>query len=859
MTEKPDAPEDREKETDARESNGTDAQADAPQADSAATQADATAPQADAATQADATAPQANGASQADAMPQADAAAPQAVGFVSAWKARVAAIRNVDFSNVDYARLPYDARDLAVVLFRRALSSLSRISTQIYLAFAGAVGLTIAAALVGWFSFDRVGEAQERVNNGSVPEMAAAFGMAQRASTLVDSAPRLTTATDPQDFNVVSGDVGEANVGLVNQLALLQGLYADEGSYAQMRSYVDSVTANIHTIQTGMVESFPRDTRLQTLDREINRISREIDNALLNAVDDQFFYITTGYYSLEESPHPHSEHFTTAQVAKYQILSQMQGNANLATRLLQSAFGISDPALIGPLEREVEAAQDRIRRDLSALRDTDPELVETIAPLTDSLFRFGIADQGALDLLASRLETHRVQRELLAQNRGIAVDLLAEVDAFVDSVNANVENAALQSAQAVFTGKVILAAISGVSVGGALLIAYLFIGRVLLNRLEHLSVRMRDMAEGDLETEVEVRGHDEVTEMSEALEVFRQHALEVQRLNLVEKLALELEGKNSELELVLQELEGKNDVLEVQRQDLSDANENLRLAQDQIVAREKLAALGELTAGVAHEIRNPLNFVKNFSEASDELIEEMNEIMDEGEGELDDEQMSYVKEIIQDLTDNLERIRSHGNRADRIVHDMLMMGRGGGEYQMADLNAIVDEHARLAYHSARAADPDFNLDMRHDFDPDMGQVNMIPQDLGRVFVNIVSNAGYATDQKRRGLSANGGGDFMPTVWITTKRGGENAEVRIRDNGDGIPDEVKQKMFQPFFTTKPTGEGTGLGLAMCSDIIRQHGGTIEVASEPGEYTEMVVSIPLASRNFVLDGDDEDEFE
>ena len=292
--------------------------------------------------------------------------------------------------------------------------------------------------------------------------------------------------------------------------------------------------------------------------------------------------------------------------------------------------------------------------------------------------------------------------------------------------------------------------------------------------------------------------------------------------------------------------------MEVQRQDLASANENLRQAQDQIVAREKLAALGELTAGVAHEIRNPLNFVKNFSEASDELIEEMNEIMDEGEGELDDEQMSYIKEIIQDLTDNLERIRSHGNRADRIVHDMLMMGRGGGEYQMADLNAIVDEHARLAYHSARAADPNFNLDMRHDFDPDMGQVNMIPQDLGRVFVNIVSNAGYATDQKRREADANGGG-FMPTVWITTKRGNENAEVRIRDNGDGIPDEVKEKMFQPFYTTKPTGEGTGLGLAMCSDIIRQHGGSIDVASEPGEYTEMVVTIPLAPAAVALEAE------
>ncbi len=734
------------------------------------------------------------------------------------------------------------SRAFADKAFHYALGSLSRISTQIYLAFAAAVALTIAAALVAWFSFDRVREAQRQVNEVSVPEMAAAFGMAQRASTLVDSAPRLTTAADPQDFNIVSGDVGEANVGLVNQLAQLQGLETEDDSFDQMRDYVDDVTANIHTIQTGMVGSFPRNTRLLTLDREITRLGRDIDKALLDAVDDQYFYIMTGYYSLDEPAHPRSLYFTTDEFAKYQILSQLQGNASLATRLLQGAFGISDPALIGPLGREVEAARDRINRDLDASQD--PDLVDRISPQLDSLFRLGLAHQGALELLKENLDTEVAQRNLLAENRGIAVDLLEEVDAFVGSVNANVETTALESERSVFTSKVILAAISGVSVVGALLIAYLFIGRVLLNRLERLSVRMRDMASGDLETEVEVKGRDEVTEMSQALEVFRQHALEVQRLNLVEKLAFELEGKNSELELVLQELEGKNDVLETQRQDLEDANENLRLAQDQIVAREKLAALGELTAGVAHEIRNPLNFVKNFSEASDELLEEMNEIIDEGEGTLDDDQISYIKEISQDLTDNLERIRSHGNRADRIVHDMLMMGRGSGDHQMADLNAIVDEHARLAYHSARAVDPDFNLDMRQDLDPDMGQVSMIPQDLGRVFVNIVSNAGYATDQKRRELEANGGGGFMPTVWITTKRGDDSAEVRIRDNGDGIPEEVKEKIFQPFYTTKPTGEGTGLGLAMCNDIVREHGGSIEVDTEPGEYTEMVVTIPLS---------------
>ena len=834
----------------AQDAAAPSAETPAPQAQSAAApSAETPASQAQ-----DAAAPQTQAQSAAALQAQAQSAAPAGDKVVSESPL-------TDFVVLrQHARHALDeSRVFADTMFHRGLASLSRISTQIYLAFAGAVALTIAAALVGWFSFDSVGEAQRRVNEESVPEMAAAFGMAQRASTLVDSAPRLTTASDARDFNVVSGDVGDANVGLVNQLAQLQGLESGEGSFSEMRGYVDSVTANIHAIQSGMVESFPRDTRLQTLDREINRIGREVDNALLNAVDNQFFYIMTGYYALDEPAHPRSEFFNTSEFSEYQILSQLQGNASLAARLLQGAFGISDPALIGPLEREVGATQARIERDLAFVQESDPELAERIEPLLSGLFRLGIGDQGALQLLKNKLDTENEQVELLAANRGIAVDLLNEVDNFVGSVNTNVEDAALQSEQAIFTGKVILAAISGVSVAGALLIAYLFIGRVLLSRLERLSVRMRDMADGDLETEVEVKGRDEVTEMSQALEVFRQNALEVQRLNLVEKLAMELEGKNSELELVLQELEGKNDVLEIQRQDLENANESLRQAQDQIVAREKLAALGELTAGVAHEIRNPLNFVKNFAEASDELLEEMNEIIDEGDGTFSEDDISYIKEISGDLTGNLERIRSHGNRADRIVHDMLMMGRGSGDHQMVDLNAIVDEHARLAYHSARAVDPDFNLDLRQELDPDMGEVSMIPQDLGRVFVNIVSNAGYATDKKRRDLEANGGGGFMPTVWITTKRDDENAEVRIRDNGDGIPDEVKEKIFQPFYTTKPTGEGTGLGLAMCNDIVREHGGSIEVDTEPGEYTEMVVTIPLTRPMVPMAEDDGDEEE
>ncbi|MDE0667445.1 MAG: HAMP domain-containing sensor histidine kinase, partial [bacterium] len=266
-------------------------------------------------------------------------------------------------------------------------------------------------------------------------------------------------------------------------------------------------------------------------------------------------------------------------------------------------------------------------------------------------------------------------------------------------------------------------------------------------------------------------------------------------------------------------------------------------AQDQIVMREKLAALGEVTAGVAHEIRNPLNFVKNFSEVSAELVEELEEVLEEAEGTLSDEQRGLISDIAADLTENLERIGSHGARANTIVHDMLMMSRETGEWRLADLNSLIEEHAKLAFHSARAVDPDFQLNLEFDLDPEVGELEVLPQDLGRVFINMVGNSCHATDEKRKRLvEAGEASSYMPTVRTTSARTADGVEIRIHDNGDGIPPEVVDKIFNPFFTTKPTDQGTGLGLAITNDIVREHGGTIGVDTAPGEFTEMTISLP-----------------
>ena len=303
-----------------------------------------------------------------------------------------------------------------------------------------------------------------------------------------------------------------------------------------------------------------------------------------------------------------------------------------------------------------------------------------------------------------------------------------------------------------------------------------------------------------------------------------------------EKLAEELQGKNEQLESVLAELQ---------------------TAQDQIVKREKLAALGELTAGVAHEIRNPLNFIKNFSEVSEELLEELKEALEEVGENMTEDQKGLIQDVSSDLTENLERIRSHGDRANRIVHDMLMMGRGSSERQSVDINRLLDEYSGLAYHSARAVDSEFQLDLRKDLDPEAPQIEVVPQELGRVFLNMVGNACDATDEKRRAAQEAGDGaePYVPTLWLITRRGQDSIEVRIKDNGNGIPPDIIDSVFNPFFTTKPTGQGTGLGLAMSSDIVREHGGTIRVESELGNSTEMIIDLPLTPPAITMDSESE----
>ena len=265
----------------------------------------------------------------------------------------------------------------------------------------------------------------------------------------------------------------------------------------------------------------------------------------------------------------------------------------------------------------------------------------------------------------------------------------------------------------------------------------------------------------------------------------------------------------------------------------------LKSAQDRLVQTEKLASLGQLTAGIAHEIKNPLNFVNNFSAVSVELIGELREAL--GGAHLDSKLRAEISEIADTLQSNLDKVVQHGKRADSIVKNMLLHSRqGSGEHRPVDINALVEESLNLAYHGARAEKQGFNITLERSFDPAAGEVDLFPQEITRVLLNLISNGFYAATKRK--AEANGG-DYEPTLAATTKNLGDRVEIRIRDNGAGIPPGVKEKMFNPFFTTKPAGEGTGLGLSISHDIVvKQHSGSIEVDTQPGEFTEFRIVLP-----------------
>ena len=394
-----------------------------------------------------------------------------------------------------------------------------------------------------------------------------------------------------------------------------------------------------------------------------------------------------------------------------------------------------------------------------------------------------------------------------------SVDLENSVSGLLDASRAHSSGRLDQAVGSFDEGRTLLTAISVISVIAAVVAAWLWVGNGMVRRLSRMSERMRGMAKGDLETPVPEVGRDEIGELANALEVFRSQALEVERLNLVEQLYEELRKTNAELQRM----------------------------QARLVAQEKLAALGELVSGVAHEISNPLNFVNNFAEGTIDLYNELSEMLESYREKMSTDDMALLDELSQEMTMSMNHVLSNGGRALAIVERMRGLGLVGGDPVMTDLNAILREAVQTGYTAFNAQNRDFLMELEFDLDTSLGETMLVEGDFGEAIVALVSNACFAMRSKQE----TSGADYQPALAISTILAGEVVEIRIRDNGPGIADDVVGQIFNPFFSTRDGALGAGLGLPIAADVARRLGGDLSVDTVYGEYAEFTMTVPATA--------------
>jgi signal transduction histidine kinase len=493
-------------------------------------------------------------------------------------------------------------------------------------------------------------------------------------------------------------------------------------------------------------------------------------------------------------------------------------NANSASKHFGDLkYWITDSAktLFVRSQQNADAAKARLDLDLKAITLVDPAGVAAIGGEIDTLTElarkaaeaYSSDDSADGNALMQQAQTHilNVDREIEQIVDRSEQHALARRDASMrqaeTAVNVSVAGGIITLVVALSLTALIVRSINAP-----------------LRRLEH---SMAAITRGELDATIPPPGRDEIGAMASTLGMLRD--------SLIERDRLERDRQRAEAEI-----RAARDAAEA-------ALTELKAAQANLIQAEKMASLGQLTAGIAHEIKNPLNFVNNFAALSTELLDELKQTTGPAVAALDSDGRAEAEEVMATLTGNLQKIIEHGNRADNIVKSMLEHSRGvTGERREVDLNGLVEEALNLAYHGARAQDQSFNITLEREFDGELRGMELAPQEMTRVFLNLFGNGFYAATKRAR---ENGDASFRPTLTVATRDLGEAVEVRVRDNGTGIPPEIRDKLFQPFFTTKPTGEGTGLGLSISYDIItQQHGGTIEVDSEPGAFTEFTIRLP-----------------
>ena len=702
---------------------------------------------------------------------------------------------------------------------RKATGSRFGIGTQIVVGLGGGVFLTIISVLVALILMSVVSNLQARGAGEYMPALAGAVDVARYSADLGRATPGLLAAATPQDLDEIRSEVN-ATQNLL-RAALQEIAEAEVVREADQDESViplaDSLLAIVEEVYQVVLNRMNHQQRLGVLEDRLAQVGLRVENDVLEGeIDDQYFFMRTGLRELADAPVAASQRRTVAELNHKDGLSDFKAAWNRGSALISQAMTQDDVQIVAATRERVGAAFTDMTEALQDIRRRPREQLQELVSELRDLYS---AQDGVFAIRTIELREAVDAEALIALSDQITTELVNQVEVLTGGVESSSQEAANRSRTLVSVGVWVLVAVTALTIFLGI-VAWKFFGERLLVRMGHLADAMRRMSKGDFDVEVQIVGNDELTDMAGALEVFRHNAVEVQRLNLVEKLAAEVQSKNDELK---------------------DTLDNLRRTQQQVVKQEKLASLGALTAGIAHEIRNPLNFVNNFAMLSTELVEELREEItgesEDGNGELDTE---FISELLDDLNTNVVKVNEHGQRANSIVDGMLAHSRDdSGDAEPVDINAMVDEYTRLAYHGMRGVDSTFNVDMIKEFDPNAGKVEAIARDLSRVFLNVVTNACHATNARRKKEEDS---DYLPTVRVKTQGDERIVRVTVRDNGTGIPDEILGKIFDPFFTTKSGTGGTGLGLSISHEIIEEHGGRMEVETELGEFTEFVISIP-----------------
>ena len=710
------------------------------------------------------------------------------------------------------------------------------VGARLYVLLFGAVVLMGGATVLAYFTFNETLQHEIRLAEYSMPNLINSVDVARKSAVVVNGAFRLVSASSKEEHTAVVEATAREIASLENTILELEARSAFGEQTRLIRSNLEELGKHLDVIKQSSARRLDIDQALNVFIDELGETTRSVERLLVQAIDDQAFYLVSGLRQLDDKVHPIKKRASEDELTAYRNLITVNQSANLAVLLLDEVLVLADRQFLTPLEERFQSAVRNFIQAYAKLPDSmQNDLLEENLTRLDEI---GEGPEGVIKLRKEALLRLEQEQETLAQARTTSESLVSEVNNLVAQINEEAIQSSEASRAAAQTGIFLLILLNVFGTIGAFALGSFFVRRYLVRRLTGLASAMREMASGDLEVPVQVEGthivkpmkgsakyltrnikyliwNDEVTDMARALEVFRRYAHEVQRLNLVEKLAEELDAKNENLEQAL---------------------ENLKAAQEQVIAEQKLSSLGQLTAGVAHEIKNPLNFVSNFANVSIEMADEIDDLMKKQ----DDLDLEEIRSILDDLRTSLGKIKEHGKRADNIVRSMLEHSRSKeGEWRKTNLNALLKQYVELSYHALRAEDNSFNAEMKEDLDPNMEEIVVVPQDICRVFLNLVNNAFQAMNEKQKQV----GSDYLPELSISSRQLEDRVEFCIRDNGPGISDDMRDKIFEPFVTTKEPGKGTGLGLSLTTDILLRHAGSIHVDTEVGHYTEMRILLPL----------------